>query len=210
MFRWVKVQWTNEETLNQPRKDRKEISWKPMSSKKTTTSPMEGKLAAGGRQSDEFPELSWGKWSFAIKIYSFPVIVSVFLSSDVHWCVVSRLWFADMLTTFIWSMNTVNIVHIQTNTYQWCWGYLEPLLEKKSAFPMVTMATEVAAAGLSRCCPVDGWLHYCTTACCVTSSWAQQWHPPPIQWCVFAQVTKKKSDEWQNKKWSLVEIHPFS
>lgn len=99
-----------------------------------------------------------------------------------------------MLTMSIWVWIQLKYYNIYKQVKKVCqeyWGYLKPLLENKSTYPMVTMATKVASAGLSWCCPVDGWLHYCTTACCVTSSWTQQWCCPlPIKGCccVFAQV----------------------
>lgn len=86
---------------------------------------------------------------------------------------------------------------------------------------MVTMATKVASAGLSRCCPVDGWLHYCTTACCVTSS-----STPPIQGCSCAfphveiemiqKMTKqvhlscKNPSFWQEKSFKEVKTEAIA
>lgn len=73
---------------------------------------------------------------------------------------------------------------------------------------MVTVATKVASAGLSQCCPVDGWLHYCTTACCVTSSST----PPPQSKDVpvhFRMRKLKWFKRWQNKYTSLVRTLPF-
>lgn len=59
--------------------------------------------------------------------------------------------------------------------------------------------------------PVDGWLHYCTTACCVTSSCTQHRHALfPIAGCCvivctggnkYVGANKQKHFSWQNTSW---------
>lgn len=125
------------------------------------------------------------RWSI-LSLHQWPIIGPLFLVySAATWADYSQNFISNPITQIQIKTTMIHTANKRTDPCQWCGVFLAGTVWDQTLewSPWPPEWPQLACQGVL-IDPVDGWLHYCTTACCVTSSCTQHWHTPlPIRGC---------------------------